>query len=85
MENTINKNEVSPISASHFYRRFIKDSINNDWLITRLGACLILGIAEQKFHAKTQKDPTFPKGQHIGKRIYYSMREVVAYSERERI
>jgi len=80
MSDLIQTKDVSPISASNFYRSFIKDKENNDWLITRLGVCLILGIAESKFHAVIRKSKDFPKPiKKVGKRIYYSMRTIVAF------
>ncbi|WP_031492149.1 hypothetical protein [Succinivibrio dextrinosolvens] len=80
MSDLIQNKDVSPISASHFYRRFIKDLENNDWLITRLGVCLILGISEHKFHSVIRKMIGFPcPVKKVGKRIYYSMRAIVAF------
>lgn len=84
MSDLIQNKDVSPISASHFYKRFIKDEEHNDWLIHRLGVCLILGIAESKFHAVIRKSKDFPKPiKKVGKRIYYSMRAVVEYKNKQ--
>lgn len=77
-----NKTIKSLLSASHFYRSFVKDSLNNDWLITRLGACLILGISEHKFHAEFRNAEGFPKPiKKIGNTLYYSMKMIVEFSQ----
>lgn len=74
----------SPISPSYFYKRFIKDKEKNDWLITRLGVCLILGIAENRFHAVVRKSLDFPKPiKKIRRRFYWSMRAIVEYNNRK--
>lgn len=74
--------KTNPISARYFYRKCIKDIENNDWLITRLSVCLILGITEYKFHSVIRKMANFPKPiKKKGNRLYYSMRAIVNFRD----